>query len=229
MRPLWYEFPQDEDTFSEQHNFMLGGSRVALHGLGHPPGPAAAWVCRAQQHTHCARQGVISRHGNRQQGEAYGRHTSSHAAATPCPSLPCLLAGPSLLVAPVLDAGATEVPVLLPGGGVWYDNLDGTAIDAGQPAHRNFRWGKRGRSGEGGGVRPPFNAPTGEPALSAPRKTAAGSRPGVQTPVLAAPPSCGSPHVLHSRAAPPTPAPLHPAAPPSPWSTSAPTCAAAPC
>lgn len=39
----------------------------------------------------------------------------------------------------MLDAGASEVRVLLPGGGVWYDNLDGTAIDADLPAHRNFR------------------------------------------------------------------------------------------
>ncbi|KAL4422944.1 hypothetical protein ABPG75_009141 [Micractinium tetrahymenae] len=46
--------------------------------------------------------------------------------------------GPSLLVAPVLDAGASQVQVLLPGGGVWYDNMDGTAIDADLPAHRNF-------------------------------------------------------------------------------------------
>ncbi|PSC68247.1 putative glucan 1,3-alpha-glucosidase [Micractinium conductrix] len=46
--------------------------------------------------------------------------------------------GPSLLVAPVLDEGATEVPVVLPGGGMWYDNLDGTAIDGDMEANKSF-------------------------------------------------------------------------------------------
>lgn len=43
-------------------------------------------------------------------------------------------------MAPVLDEGATEVPVVLPGGGMWYDNLDGTAIDGDMEANKNFRW-----------------------------------------------------------------------------------------
>jgi hypothetical protein len=49
----------------------------------------------------------------------------------------------------VLDEGATEVGVVLPGGGLWYDNLDGAAIDAAHPEHRNFRcaWGRRPPSG----------------------------------------------------------------------------------
>lgn len=68
MRPLFYEFPEQPDTFQEQHTFMLG---------------------------------------------------------------------PSLLVAPVLDAGVAQVEVLLPGG-MWYDFLDGTATDADQPANRKF-------------------------------------------------------------------------------------------
>jgi alpha 1,3-glucosidase len=38
--------------------------------------------------------------------------------------------GPALLVAPVLRQGATQVEVALPGGGLWYDGLDGTAADA---------------------------------------------------------------------------------------------------
>lgn len=46
--------------------------------------------------------------------------------------------GSSLLVAPVLDQGASEVQVVLPGGGLWYDNIDGTVIDSAVPAHRNF-------------------------------------------------------------------------------------------
>ena len=58
------------------------------------------------------------------------------------PPLPCLSpsppAGPSLLVAPVLDEGATAVQVVLPGGGLWYDNLDGTTLDAAQAPNRNF-------------------------------------------------------------------------------------------
>jgi alpha-glucosidase (family GH31 glycosyl hydrolase) len=56
------------------------------------------------------------------------RHLSARAAA-----------GSSLLVAPVLDQGASEVQVVLPGGGLWYDNIDGTVIDSAVPAHRNFR------------------------------------------------------------------------------------------
>lgn len=35
---------------------------------------------------------------------------------------------------------AACVQVTLPGGGLWYDNLDGRTIDAAQDANRNFRW-----------------------------------------------------------------------------------------
>ena len=58
----------------------------------------------------------------------------------PAATLAARAAGPSLLVAPVLDQGATDVRVVLPGGGMWYDNLDGAAIDSALPANRNFRW-----------------------------------------------------------------------------------------
>ena len=43
-----------------------------------------------------------------------------------------------MLVAPVLDEGATSVRVVLPGGGLWYDLSDGKQLDASVEAQRNF-------------------------------------------------------------------------------------------
>ena len=45
-----------------------------------------------------------------------------------------LAAGPSILVAPVLEEGAQQVQVQLPGGGLWYDSESGTLIDSGEHA-----------------------------------------------------------------------------------------------
>ena len=37
-----------------------------------------------------------------------------------------------------LHLSSASPQVTLPGGGLWYDNLDGRAIDAAQDANRNF-------------------------------------------------------------------------------------------
>ena len=45
-----------------------------------------------------------------------------------------MCAGPSILVAPVLEEGAKWVQVELPGGGLWYEGTTGATVDAGEPA-----------------------------------------------------------------------------------------------
>jgi len=61
-----------------------------------------------------------------------------HPAPAPLPAL-----HPLPLPAPLTSAPLPLQQVVLPGGGLWYDNLDGRAIDAAQEANRNFRWGLR--------------------------------------------------------------------------------------
>lgn len=46
--------------------------------------------------------------------------------------------GKSLLVAPVLGQGEESVEVILPGKGLWYDGIDGTALDSSKAQHRVF-------------------------------------------------------------------------------------------
>ena len=115
MRPLWWEFPADDSVAAEQQLFMLG----ALRGLR---GAAAAAACAC-----CSALPLRLLQLNR----------PSHTRASP--PHPPIHAGPSLLVAPVLDKEASAVQVLLPGGGLWYDGRDGRAIDAALPANQNFR------------------------------------------------------------------------------------------
>ena len=108
--------------------------------------------------------------------------------------------------------------VTLPGGGLWYDNLDGRTIDAAQEANRNFRWACSAASTAFGGDLQAARVAHG--ACSWLGMLARALCRGASHPELQ---GRSSHDYLHLRS------PCHDAVRPPLWTSSAPTCGEAPC
>lgn len=124
MRPLWYEFPNKDELFGVDDEFMLGPG-LLVKPITHVSNTQYSWTClvwllitvSTNQLTQLSATSAVCECSNT------CKHTPGVKSMCACVDCDVLT-----VVCVCLQAGATKVDITLPAGVLWYESTAGQSV-----------------------------------------------------------------------------------------------------